>query len=507
MAVMVRLHYTAPYLMCLERFVALFLRCVLFSMTLCVHVRASAEMTIDGDRLTVTTKALRIRFQGGEIVEITNRLTGVPIAYGTRRLPPVTGFLTSDDQAVPARSDGWRRGREGEDKPEAAQTVLKGPEYTAWLNVRIDRDTDDVVLGLWGESSGPAIAGLRLGLRNLDLSAGRLILPTADGATYSNTDSRIEARWTYPNAWLAGMLVWEGRDGGLVVYARDTTFTARAVQLRRREGYLDLGLETLASRRREGQTSVPYFEWRINAFRGAASVPISGYRGVLRFLWPRAVPPDPRLWAGQIARIVEVPSRANQAWLDHLPASEPPARTLLVLRDWADSGSPEYRMKDSAARFIGDAHSKGFYVMVPIAVQHAGAGWTGLTDVMRLRPISGGASESDPVPVHPGSAAWRKALILGLTRAFEGEKPDALLIDDASTVPLEADVGTGVSGLEGMTTLVRDLQSKFPDMVLGSNGLYETLLPYVRFAKGRPSPEQRTPSITDALYQDFVIWF
>jgi len=146
---------------------------------------ADADLRIDGDRLTVSTSNIRLVFQGGDIISITNRLTGDAVAYGLHRPPPLSGVLTEDGRSIPLRSDGWRRGHENAENREAAQTVLRNLTHTVWMNVILDKDTEDVTIGTWSESRTQGVMGLGVALRNLDLSAGRLIVPTDTGFEYT----------------------------------------------------------------------------------------------------------------------------------------------------------------------------------------------------------------------------------------------------------------------------------------------------------------------------------
>lgn len=461
---------------------------------------ACADLRIDGDRLHVATGNIRMVFQGGDIVEITNRRTGEKVSSGLSRRNPMTGIVTATGQVVPLRSDGWRRGRENEEGREAAQTVLRGPNQTIWLNVVLDKETDDVVVGLWAESSVMGVRGARLAIRNLDLSVGELMLPTLRDPVYTRTHRQTERLVTYPSEWLSQMLIWQNKAGGIVFYSRDEEQCYKAVNLSRQGDYVDLTLETRAPGPWDRATSVPFVEWRINAYEGTWRVPAAGYKRLMAFLWPRTTPPESRLWVGQVRTFVTVPEGAGQAWLDELAARERPARTVLVLENWSETPPPEYRMTYLASVFISAARARGFYVMLPVHVQQAaeaaGEQSSKETSAVNSRTV-----------MNPASRAWRSRVIRGLREAFAGTKPDALLILDGAEVVPDADAGSGRSGLWGMLELLRELQAAFPDVVLCSRGVHELLIPHIRIVKYPGEGPPRLPPLTEYLFGDMFVWF
>lgn len=464
----------------------------------------AADLRIDGDRLYVATANVRMVFRGGEVVEITNRVTGERYASGLQRLPPLTAMLTAAGDPVPLRCDGWRRGHENEEGREAAQTVLRSPRFTVWFNVVLDKETDDVAVGTWGESSGDGVMGARIAIRNLDLGVGRLLAPTATRFEYGGANTPPDVELAYPAEWLAQMVVWQGREGGLVIYSRDDENRYKGLHLRKRDGYLDMALETRAAGPWKDATSVPYVEWRINAFKGDWRVPASGYRKLMAFLHPRKAPPEQRLWAGQINKVIAVPPAAGDAWLDDVARKHPPARTLLLLEDWAEGDPPAYRLAYRAINLIDRAHARGFYVIVPLSIQHASKGW--LARARGVAAVASGSDSSGSAIVNPASPAWRSALIRELREAFSGTRPDALLLQDAAEVVTEADRTTNRTGLEGLVRLLEELQAALPDVVLGSDGVHELILPHVRFVR-RPQAAQSAPNpLTEYLFGDSVLW-
>ncbi len=471
---------------------------------------AHADLQVDGDRLRVATANIRLVFQGGEIAEITNRLTGERVSYGLQRKDPLTAMLRPGGTGAPLRSDGWRRGHENAEGREAAQTVLRDLTHTVWLNVLLDKDNDDVVVEAWGESSRPGVSGYRLAVRSLDLTAGSLIVPTKTGLEYKRADTRSSLRFEYPNHWLAQMLVWQCAEGGVVLYSRDREDAFKAVTMTRRGDYADLGVETRANEPWAKQTSVPHAQWRINAYKGSWQVPASGYRTLMGFLGPRPDVPEKRLWPSQITTVEPVPEVANDEWLRELAGRRPPARTLLLMGNWAEGGPPDYRMSDQAAGFLARARDRGFFTMVTARCDRVRSDWPGLPALRdaRIHATAGdGAQDAGTALMNPASSAWRRALIAQLRQTFGGERPDALLLVGATYAPLEVDSASGRNGLEGSTALLKDIQAAFPDLVLASDEVNERVLPYVRLARRLPAGDATAHALTSYLFGTTLLWF
>jgi hypothetical protein len=471
---------------------------------------ARADLQVDGDRLKVATSNIRLVFQGGEIAEITNRLTGERVSYGLQRKDPLTAMLQADGRPAPLRSDGWRRGHDNAEGREAAQTVLRDMTHTVWLNVVLDKENDDVVVAAWGESSRPGVSGYRLAVRSLDLSAGSLIVPTCTGLDYRRTDARTSLRLEYPSRWLAQMLVWQCAEGGVVFYSRDREAAFKAVTLMRRGDYADVGLETRANGPWVKQTSAPHAEWRINAYKGSWQVPAAGYRALMGFLSPRPAVPESRLWPSQITAVEPVPEAADGKWLADVAARRPPARTLLLMEKWAEGGPPDYRMSDEASSFLARAHERGFYVMVSVRCDRARRDWPGLSALRgaEMRPSgTGGASDNGTVLMHPGSTAWRRALIAQLRETLGGERPDALLLLGGTYAPDEADADSGRNGLEGSLALLKEIQAAFPDLVLATEDVNERVLPLTRLARRLPAGDATAHALTSFLFGPALVWF
>ncbi len=472
-----------------------------------------ADIAVAGDRLTIRTSNIRVVMRGGEIVEITNRVTGEHVATGQGRIAPLTAALRVGDRATGLRYDGWRTAHEDEARRQAAQTVLRDGSTTVWLNVSVDEETQDVVIASWGESLDAGLRGLQLGIRNLDLTRGRLMVPTHDGYEHSLASKEQARSFSYPREWTAQMLVWQAPEGGVVIYSRDDESRFKALSLTRRSERLDLALQTEAEAPWAKQTSVPHVEWRLNAYKGDWRVPAQGYRALLAHLRPRSAPTEAQLWVGQIQSVVTVSAASSKGDLELLAGKRPPARTLLYLPSWGVGSAPDRRLTDREAALIGEAHDLGFYVMLPVRVAHAHADWNGLGPLSqyRVRGATGGDpknGEGEWIPMSGCASRWRASVVRGLREAFMGAAPDALLLLDACDVWNDnAGRVEGRTPTEGQTMLVRDVQRAFPNMALASNGINELIWPNIRIARRPIEEERHASSLTAALFGQTLLWF
>ncbi len=472
-----------------------------------------ADIAVAGDRLTIRTPNVRVVMRGGEIVELTNRVTGEHVATGIGRIAPLTAALRVGNQATSLRYDGWRTAHEDDARRQAAQTVLRDGSTTVWLNVSVDEQTQDVVIASWGESLDAGLRGLQLGVRNLDLTRGRLLVPTHSGYEHSLATREQSRTIAYPREWTAQVLVWQAPEGGVVIYSRDDESRFKNLGITRRDERLDVALQTEAEAPWSKQTSIPHVEWRINAFKGDWRVPAQGYRALLGHVRPRSAPTEAQLWVGQIEAVETVTADMGKGELRALAQKRPPARTLLYLPVWGEGQGPDRKLTDREAALISEAHDLGFYMMLTVRVCHVEADWRGLERLARYRVRGNGATnaegaQSGLIPMSPAAGQWRAAVIRGLKEAFTGAAPDALMLLDASEV-WNDDVGRidGRTPTEGVVTLLREIQKAFPGMVLGSDGMNELIWPEIRIAQ-RPVPaDKHSASLTAAIFGPTVLWF
>ncbi|MGC8668168.1 MAG: NPCBM/NEW2 domain-containing protein [Chthonomonadales bacterium] len=465
--------------------------------------RCWGQVEPDGNRLTVTTANAIAVFEGGDLVRVTNRLTGEVYGGPARSIPPILQMdtLAGGDSAL--RCTSWRRGREQEDgRVIAAQTTFTDLTRTVWMNVVIDEQTQDITVTVWGETRKEGVTGLRWGMRGLDLTSGRLILPAQGGVWADRTNLPAALHLEYPTEWEAQMLLWQTRTGGMVIYSRDDEDRFKKLHILRRGDYADVALETEAEAPWPKAGSIPQLEWRINTYRGDWRVPASGYRQMMHFLRKQPAGASQPEWPAKIRTVVTVQSsHPDVTLLDALAARLIPSKALLYLPVWRRAGYdvdyPDYTPAPEVVPFIAHAHALGFRVMLhtdlpgvsPGNPAFARVGRYQVRDARTQAPIGWYWDHPDTDPqrfafINPAAKVYRDLFVESVRPAVEELKPDALHLDVSG--PMWNDGNGLIEGknyAQGSEAMHRALLSAFPGIVLGGESLNEITAPYNRFAQ------------------------
>lgn len=468
-----------------------------------VAATSLAQVEPDGNRLTVTTANAIAVFEGGDLVRVTNRLTGEVYGHPAPSLPAILQMDTVAGSDGPLRCTSWRRGLEKEDgRVIAAQTTFTDLTRTVWMNVVIDEQTQDITVTLWGETRKDGVTGLRWGMRGLDLSSGKLILPAQGGVWADRTNLPSTYHVEYPTEWEAQMLLWQTPSGGMVLYSRDDEDRFKKLHITRRGDYADVAVETEAEAPWPKAGGVPQLEWRINTYRGDWRVPASGYRNLMHFLRKPPAEASRPAWPAQIRAVVTVQSpNPDAALLDALAARLVPAKTLLYLPLWRKAGYdvnyPDYTPADAAEQFVARAHALGFRVMLhtdlpgvsPKNLAYSQVARYQVKDARTQAPIGWYWDHPDTDPqrfafIDPAAKAFRDLFIQSVRPAVEALKPDALHLDVSG--PMWNDGNGLIEGknyAQGSEAMHRALLTAFPGIVLGGESLNEITAPYNRFAQ------------------------
>jgi len=452
-----------------------------------LSARAGADISIDRDVMTVTTANLIAVFRGPDLFRLTNRLTN------EQYLRPPTPFRGSLDMGLleptgrQLTGDFWRKGR----NELSAQFQAKDLTRTVYLNVVIDDETQDITLTLWGESLKEGATGLTWGMRGLDLTGGRLVLPVESGRYADENTPFSDLAFHYPSQWEAQMMIWEDRlnTGGFVVYSRDDEMRYKQLHLTRHGPRVDIGFETEAHAPFKPNGSVKAVEWRINTYKGDWKVPAAGYRNLMNFSRPPVPLKGNREWVKGIRTVVSIDSKPPDVkTLEPLSKALDPKRTLLLLSNWRrdgyDPNVADYTSREGVHDFVEKSHEMGFHVMLPIEPP----GWTvqsGDSDRVRrliVKDATTGKVASGIGPsfqyFHP-SRSFRDLLVERLKVMLDDVTPDVLYLPGAAAMPND---GNGLidnrSFSEDMAALHRALLTAFPDVLLGSEGMNELITPY-----------------------------
>jgi hypothetical protein len=516
-----------------RRIVTPFYRRLLRAATVCaVFVLASAgppanaDVFIENDQLTVTTTNLTAVFRGPDLVRLFNRTTQELYVNTTTRSATMLdmGMLTTPDK--PLRWLYWHKGKGINANPDAAQIMLNDLTRTVWMNVIVDPDTQDITITLWGDSHKYGITGLTWGIRGLDLSAGRLILPAQGGRYADRTNCPPDLTLAYPTEWEAQMAVYEGKQGGFVVYCRDDRAFAKNFRVRRKGDYADIGFETQAEAPFEKAGGVPQMEWRINTYKGDWRTPALGYRNLMNFFRRPVDAKGSREWVYGIRTVTTVKTpKPDPKLLDVLAKKTDPKKTLLYLTDWRQAGFernyPDYEPRDNVRTFIERAHELGFRVMLhaslgisPSSEDYARLQRYQVKDAttQRLVGVRWDSADGDPsryAYMNPAAKSYRDILIYRLRGVVDDLQPDALHLEGSGLMWNDGNGPLNKQNLaQGSMALHRALLTAFPDLVLGADGMNELLNPYTWFAQRSPATSPLAPHpISAFLFGNHSIFY
>jgi hypothetical protein len=488
---------------------------------------ARAQVQIDGDLLTLTTENMVAQFRGGTMIRLTNLLTGetplrqVPVA------PSLVEMKTLEPSGKPFRWTDWRMGKATAGNPNAVQISFNDLTCSAWMNAIVDPDTQDIALTLWGESNREGVTGLTWGMRGLDLTSGRLILPAFGGIALDSKSAPASLTLEYPGQWEAQMLIWEMKEGGFVLYSRDNQAHFKRLHLTRRGDRLDLIFETQAVGPWKSAGGVPQLEWRINAFKGDWRVPAEGYRRLMKFFRPPLPARGDRAWVQEIRSVrTMAENRFDPATLEKIAALSPPKETLLYLPNWqspnARPDDPAYRVADNLRVYVQQAQAMGFRVMLGVDCAALPREHPDLIQMRRFQvkdprtgaPVEipaegGGASGSFALAViNPAAPAYRSLLIRRLNDVIDYIHPDALHLRYSGRMWND---GNGLiekqNFAQGAAALHRALLTSFPNLVLSGEGVNEVITPFQFFAQIPAAVNLPPHPISGYLFGDRMLFF
>jgi hypothetical protein len=487
---------------------------------------AQAQVQIDGDLLTLTTENMKVQFRGGTMIRLTNLLTGETLVRQVPVLPSLVEMRTLQTSAKPLRWTDWRMGKATAANPNAVQISFNDLTSAVWMNAIIDPDTQDVALTLWGESNREGVTGLTWGMRGLDLTSGRLILPAFGGIALDSRSAPDSLTLEYPGQWEAQMLIWQTQAGGFVVYSRDDQALFKRLHLRRRGDRLDLIFETQAVGPWKSAGGVPQLEWRFNVFKGDWRVPAEGYRRLMRFLRPPLPARGDRAWVAEIRSVRTIAeNRFDPATLEKIAALSLPKETLLYLPNWhianARPDDPAYRVADNLRVYVQRAQAMGFRVMLGVDCAALPREHPDLIQMRRYQvkdprtgapveiPAEGATSAPSTLAViNPAAPAYRSLFIRRLSNVIDYVRPDALHLRHSGRMWND---GGGLiekqNFAQGAAALHRALLTAFPHLVLSGDGLNEVVAPFQFFAQLPPAVSLPPHPISGYLFGDRMLFF
>ncbi|MEP6755608.1 MAG: hypothetical protein ABJA67_08920 [Chthonomonadales bacterium] len=473
--------------------------------------------------MTVTTANLIAVFKAGDLVRLYNRITKQDYIHTTVVQPALLDMaMLNPPRARYITQAGWHKGNAQGRNEEAAQIQFNDLTRAIWMNVMVDETTQDIIVQIWGEAIREGVTGLHWGLRGIDLTAGKFILPARGGISVDVKSAPEKLQLHYPGEWEAQMAIWQGAGGGFVIYSRDERVRCKQFVLTRKGSYADLALVTEAQAPFEKAGGVPQLEWRLNTYKGDWRTPAQGYRRLMQFYRPLAPATKDREWVKSIRAGVVVEAAAmNKSTLDKLAEKCDPAKTILYLPDWrklpGETGFPDLQARDGVAEFTEAAHQQGFRIAARadlLSISTSSDTYNRLKAYQTRDSVTGKLTgnkwqaEMDPEryailnPAARDVQNWVSRLAEQVVRDLHA---------DMIYIPHSGDLVNDGSNLvenktfaEGMVTLHRRLMTDYPGVVIANDMTNEMLSPYSFFGVRSPGsmPQHR---ISSYLFGDHVL--
>ncbi len=468
-------------------------------------------LTVEQNRLTVTTRTLSAVFEAGRLVSLKAAGGREYLQAGAEGPSPVQ-LLYAGGELVPLG------GHDGDCVTTTALSDRRAEiRFESWhgdavLAVTEDAQTGDLVIEPSGYASRPGLRAVQYTLTGIGAEL-QLVAPFFQGVQLPLEDELIHnTRWQWPSWWEAGLAMLQGKGGGFWVHCRDTRYRYKALQVGMPQTPRCLGLQTEAYGPADGSLAAGGLAWRVNVYEGDWTVPAAVYRDWLESAF--GLPALPRQAWPHDLRFAVSWCPANEDILEALARRVEPASVLLHIPGWRsdpyDENYPTYVASDSGRRFIQRARQMGFRAMphfnaIDMDPTHPAyaylrdfqyrsieskrvEGWVwhnGMQPVMESNAARGrNRSKKTMVKIHPGLAMWRSMLARNIKGAVDDLDLETVFIDvTLTTWNLHNCLVENQTSTEGMRRLIGEIASINDGLAVGGEGRNEITMQHQAFAQ------------------------
>jgi hypothetical protein len=468
-------------------------------------------ISIEGNRIEITTARLSAVLEGAELVELRNARGTVLAqrASGKRPAPVELRFANGEKVDVGANAP--------------ARVVSLGERMA---HVHVADENGDVTLRLLIDDQDrlviePSAQTLRRGLCGVGWRIPgiakrlQLVAPFFQGCRQDLTHPLVAGKyWEWPCSWEAGFVVLQGKRDGFSVAAYDRLNVPKAVEIGGKERAGSLTFHTLAHGPAADSVAVGSLRWVIDAHDGDWTVPAGVYRewlhrdiGADRL---KALRPD---WVDDIRLALQWSGNAPEV-LDAVARIMDPHRVLIHHATWRsdpyDVNYPEYRASREGAAFLAKGRAMGYRIMPHFnyfSIDPEHPEFARMTDFVvrdfstrRLRAwrwngqwvqppqaygrLKGLRDEKLMYHLHPGASPWRRLLAERIAAAATRHRLSAVFVDQ-TLCAWNADnaLVENLSMAEGVVALTRELTELDGLPAVGGEGLNEMIMRYQSFAQ------------------------
>lgn len=462
-----------------------------------IAMSASAEITVDGSIVSVTTATLVARFDGAALTSLS------PVGASNE-------FIHALVPATPIDLVYLNGERRGQDKhqttevrrisPHAARIDVRGADSNRSLLVRVDPTNGDLCLTPDGLSTRRGVRAVRWSVA-FDPECD-LILPCVNGLLVrSATAYPGGERFEWPYRWNVQLAIAQRGAYSMMVHTEDPLLRFKALALAREGDRSELGFDSEVPGPAWGQQTAGGIEWRISVSAGDWRVPAARYRDWMRTAYDldrkRAARPA---WTDRISLAV-CWAHPVPAMLDALAAVHPPQEILIHLAEWRtdkyDVNYPDYIPTENAAAYIEQANAMGFHVMPHFNYFAAYYDHPFFQEVreFQIRSVDKNEPQGWHWPpethdytrmgyIHPGLGLWRRKLIDVVLEACTRVGTDTAFIDQTlCTWNTDNGLVQGLTTAQGLSALQEEFAAVRPELVLAGEGLNEVSFAREAFAQ------------------------
>lgn len=450
--------------------------------------------------LIIETSAYRVTMnQDAEITGIVNKLTGE--IYTEEGIRGQSGGLIGS-QNMMFRTCHRKSFNIVSDSE--ARFSFQFAEGTAYVNVRVNKDTEDLVIAVSGEVTGRGVAGGQVAIHNLSLEHGNLILPSNSGIELSKATLKSQTiTWPSSWEWELQMAIFQGQEGGFWIWSTENDFRFKSLEIQKlTDNIFALGLRHYNNAPFSDHVTLKPAEWRLNVYEGNWQVPAEKYRIQLESIYAPELFAASADWLDDISLIVNIP--LDVRYLHVLKEKVNPENTLLYIPQWRaygyDINYPDYTMGEAAKSFIATAKELGFRIMLHTnfnGVSPTHPLYKELEPYIARDPSSGstmGWYLHTDAPyrhayINPASNRYREVFVQALRKLYDEYGVDAFHLD-ASLVNINDRNGLidGLNYPQGNLQLHRELREAMPNAVFAAEGLNEINFGVSSFAQVRYTP-------------------
>lgn len=456
----------------------------------------------DGRSVVVRTRHLEAKFEGPDLVNLVNLLTGETY---TRRTDKLDGGLAR----VSVRNAGGLRPLEGGWQMEEGNygAVFEGKlagSNSGSYTLRLRGDSGQLIIECESEAGVGDVSGISWGINYLNIKSAEAVLPARGGRVLSADCDATSEELDYPSNWEAQFAVLAGKRGSACIFSTDARMQFKRLSYTRAGSAYQLVFQTDNPAPFEFQSSAKSVEWRIDCFdkgwRTAATAYVDQMRKSSSVLYHRPEVVHRQKWTRSIRAVVRVGGDySDTSILDELARQVDPRKTLLYFYDWRKDGYdvnyPDYTGKPGLTQFTRHAQGLGFHVLFHVDLPGVTASNPAyeqvkayqVKDPFSLQPLGWYWGRDLPQAfafINPASAEFRRIFVEAMRGIVENYGADAVHLDVSA--PMWNDANGPIDGMnycQGSVKLHEELLAALPDLVLGGESINELLAPYEHFVQ------------------------